>query len=96
MGYCQSTYPEINNYQGFVISLNTQYSPRLALYNLRSGKEDIAKISKKLFYENELEEGSLIADVRAEKRNKKKRNEDGKYIDLPEKEIWITNFRVIK
>nr|WP_156736287.1 PHP domain-containing protein [Mycobacterium sp. E3298] len=95
MGYAQTIYPELDEYHGVITEINTQYSPRLTIYNLINGTENVAKLNKKEYSNSNLKVGSIINNLRIEYTNKKKPNPNGGFDVLPEKEPWITQFRIV-
>ena len=48
-------------YQGFVIDVNTSFSPKITLYDLSTGKTETIKCYKKTFAEQPLAKGMIIA-----------------------------------
>jgi len=96
LGYAQTTYPELTEYHGLIIDVDTKYAPKLTLYNLRTGELNVAKMNKRTYQNNELEVGNIIKNLRTVKKPKKKRGEDGGWIDLPEFEFWIDSFQITK
>ncbi len=91
LGYLDYINPKATNY-GYVVDVNTQYSPRIKLYKLDTGETETYKISKKDFGFNPIKKGEIIKFT-TELRNKS-RIVDGKWQKcLEEFEEWIKAFQ---
>ena len=93
LGYIDYVNPKAKGY-GFVMSVDTKYSPKLTIYQLDTGRTDTFKMTKKDFSVSGIQEGSIIKftyELRA-----RSKMVDGKWVkDFNEKEPWIEKF-VIK
>jgi DNA polymerase III alpha subunit len=96
LGYPISTYPDLDEYQGIIVSADTQYSPKLMLYNLKNGEENFSKMNKNLYRENGLGVGSVLKSLKIEKKKKKVPDGKGDFIEIEELEPWITKFIIVK
>ena len=94
LGYAQTTYPDLKEYMGVITYIDTKYSPKITLYNLKTGQENTAKMSKKLFNERDVKVGMVLKNLQVKYEHKKRREADGTYTDLPEKEPWIVGFTI--
>lgn len=90
LGYISIVMPEKKNF-GYVIDVNTKYSPRLTVYQLWNGKTETYKVQKKVYEKNPFNSGSII-QFNSESRNKSRKDENGNWIKLPETELWITAY----
>lgn len=96
LGYIDIVDPK---YRGVlaVLDVNTKYSPKLSVYALRNGNQMTAKINKTVFNKQPLSAGDVILVQGQQMKMKKRRNEEGKFEDIPgEKELWITKYRKIE
>lgn len=92
LGYCNLTLPEKKNF-GYVIDINTTWSPRIQVYQVWNGKIERYKIQKKMYEKQPFDAGCMI-QFNSESRNKSRKDENGKWIKLPEQENWIVNYLV--
>ena len=92
LGYCNLTLPEKKNF-GYVIDINTTWSPRIQVYQVWDGKIETYKIQKKMYEKQPFDAGCMI-QFNSESRNKSRKDENGKWIKLPEQENWIVNYLV--
>ena len=87
LGYIDYVNPKAKGY-GFVMSVDTKYSPKLTIYQLDTGKTDTFKMTKKDFSVSGIQEGSIIKftyELRA-----RSKMVDGKWVkDFNNKEPWI-------
>ena len=90
LGYCNLTMPEKKNY-GYVMDLNTKWSPRIQVYQLWDGQIGTYKIQKKMYEKQPFNNESVI-QFNSEPRNKSRKDENGHWIKLPETELWITAY----
>ena len=92
LGYIDYVNPKAKGY-GFVMSVDTKYSPKLTIYQLDTGKTDTFKMTKKDFSVSSIQEGSIIKftyELRA-----RSKMVDGKWVkDFNEKEPWIEKYVV--
>ena len=93
LGYIDYVNPKATNY-GFVLDVDTKYSPRLKIYRLDTGETITYKLSKKDYNNNPISNHDLLKFT-FERRNKS-RLVDGKWQKcLEEFEDWIKTY-VIK
>lgn len=76
-GSCNITDSNAPGNACIVTNIDTTYSPRIALYNLRSGNTKEFKVKSKLFNNNKLELFDIIQIYSITQEPKKKRIEDG-------------------
>lgn len=90
LGYIDYINPKATNY-GYVLDINTKYSPRLKVYQLDTGETVTYKLAKKDYSYNPIIKGDMIKFI-SEKRNKS-RLVDGKWQKcLEEFELWISTY----
>ena len=92
LGYISYTNPKLQN-TGFVLSLETKYSPKAMIYMLSDGNTIIAKVSKSLYQKQAFDAGQILKFY-TEERYKSKKGENGEWIKTNEKEKWLTNYIV--
>lgn len=82
-------------YAGYcvVVDLNVDFSPKLKLYALANGNTIPVKIDKETFANKQLRRGDIIRVENQYRRNKMRRV-DGRYIELDEKEWWLSEYRI--
>ena len=90
LGYISYSNPKLQN-TGFVLSLNTKYSPKATIYMLSDGSTITAKVSKSLYQKQPFDEGQILKFY-TEDRYKSKKDENGEWIKTNEKEKWLTNY----
>jgi hypothetical protein len=79
---------------GFVIDVNTKYSPKITVYRLDTGETIVYKLSKGAYEKNPFDKGSIIKFY-FEDRPKSKKVDD-KWVKLSETEPWLTNYILIQ
>lgn len=90
LGYISVVMPEQKNV-GYVMSLDTKYSPKVILYKLSDGTTEMYKISKALYQKQPFDVGAFVA-FRSEPRNKSRKTEDG-WEKIPDQyDNWITAY----
>lgn len=86
-------------YKGYCIvnSVNENYTPRLNVYPIANGNSLSVKISKKLFRENPVQEGDILHVYGQKKKNKRRLDENGDFVQIEDEfEWWITSYEIIK
>lgn len=78
---------------GYVMDINTKYSPKLTVYQLWDGQTNTYKIQKRMFEKQPFSSGAFI-QFRSEQRNKSRKNERGEWEKLPETELWISAYYI--
>ena len=92
LGYISMVMPEKKDV-GYVMDLNTNWSPRITIYQLWDGTTITYKLQKKAYEKNPFNKGCLL-QFHSEMRNKSRKDENGQWIKLSEQEPWITNYLV--
>jgi len=81
---------------GYVTEINLNYSPKLMIYGLSSGKLSEMKISKKIYDKKPVDSGDIIQIVRHKWKNAKKKV-DGKWKEiLGKRDCWIEEYIIRK
>ena len=92
LGYIEYINPKAKNY-GYVLDVNTKYSPRLKIYRLDTGETIDIKMSKKDYSKNPISKGGIIKFTT--QRKNKCRLVDGKWQKmLNEFEDWINAYSI--
>ena len=91
MGYLSYTNPKLQNI-GFVLNVDTKYSPKISLYRIDTGTTETYKLSKVAYQKQPFDKGQIIKFY-SEERNKS-RKVNNEWVKLPEKESWITSYIV--
>lgn len=90
LGYCSLIMPEQKNV-GYVVSIDTKYSPKATMYLLDKSTTATYKISKPLYQKQPFDAGSFI-QFRSEPRNKSRKTENG-WEKIPDQyDEWITAY----
>lgn len=99
LGYAVSTWHNVNGAFALVIDINKKYTPKVTLYQIKTGKEIVVKVSKKKFfseYDDLLYVGDIIKVVETEEKNGW-RNVDGKWVeDTSKQELWLELAELIR
>lgn len=89
LGYIETVVPEARQH-GYIVDIDTKYSPKITLYDLSSGEQMVCKVNKKTYQSKPFDKNDIIQYVTQSKP--KVRLVDGEWIKLPEQELWITNY----
>lgn len=90
LGYISVIMPEKKDI-GYVMDINTKYSPKLTVYQLWDGQTNTYKIQKRMFEKQPFSSKSFI-QFRTEQRPKSKLI-DGEWVkDYSQQELWISNY----
>ena len=73
--------------------IDLKYTPRVEMYCLASGNTQWVKISKRIWKNNKLQKGDLVNLCEVHKKHKKK-NVEGKWIELDDFELWTDEYFV--
>lgn len=93
LGYISYTNPELEKNIGFVIDVNTRYSPKITMYMLATGETIVYKLSKKAYENNPFNKGDIIK-FNSEERQKSRKTENG-WEKIDEYEPWITAYIIM-
>ena len=91
LGYISYTNPKFQN-TGFVLDVNTKYSPKISVYHLDTGTTTTYKLSKAAYQKNPFDKGQIIKFYSQEKP--KSKLVDGEWIKTSEKELWISTYLI--
>lgn len=90
LGYIDYINPKAVGY-GYVMSVDTKYSPKLTMYELDTGKTTVYKMSKKTFATSGIKQGSILKFTYMVKA--KTKMVDGSWVkDFSVQEPWIDKF----
>lgn len=89
LGYIETVIPEVKQY-GYVVDIDTKYSPKVILYDLASGEQMVCKVNKKMYQSKPFDKNDIIQYIAQSKP--KVRLVDRDWVKLPEEELWITNY----
>ena len=93
LGYIDYVNPKAVDY-GYILDIDTKYSPKLSVYCLDTGKTITLKMSKKDYQQSDLQANMLIK-YKVVKRNKS-RKDGNKWVKIPDEfDLWIENFKKI-
>ena len=92
LGYVSLTMPEKKNC-GYVMKVDTKYSPKATIYMLNTGVTEVYKVQKAMYQRNPFDVGSVIKFT-SEMRNKSRKDENGQWVKLQEQESWLTNYLI--
>lgn len=92
LGFVWTTYPNFPKSVFCVMSIDKKYTPKLELYQLKTGKERTIKVNKNKFYDNNNQDRFLVGDIlqisEVEFRPKLKKEGD-RWIETDEKEPYL-------
>ena len=92
LGYISIVMPEKKDV-GYVMDLNTKWSPRITMYQLWDGKTVTYKVQKKAYEKNPFNKGCLL-QFHSEMRPKSKLVDGQWQKDYSTMEPWLTNYIV--
>jgi DNA polymerase III alpha subunit len=92
LGYISYTSPEFKNI-GFVLDVNTKYSPKIAIYHLDTGATTVYKLGKPSYQKNPFDKGNILKFYSEDKP--KSKLVDGHWEKLSETEPWIKNYILV-
>ncbi len=78
----------------YVTDINTKYSPKISLYNVGTGEEKVVKIEKRKYQLAPFDKDVCLRAT-FETKNKCKKDENGDWVKLEEKEEWIKYYSVV-
>lgn len=78
----------------YVTDINTKYSPKISLYNVGTGEEKVVKIEKRKYQMAPFDKDVCLRAT-FEMKNKCKKDENGDWVKLEEKEEWIKYYSVV-
>ncbi len=78
----------------YVTDINTKYSPKVFLYNVGTGEEKVVKIEKRKYQLAPFDKDVCLRAT-FETKNKCKKDENGDWVKLEEKEEWIKYYSVV-
>lgn len=93
LGYIEYTNPKAQNW-GFILDIDTKYSPKLNIYNLDTGNTVIIKMSKADYANSGLKPKQVIKYITDDRP--KKKIIDGHWTDLDGTEPWIKAFNIYR
>lgn len=93
LGIIDYTNPELDGF-GYVLKIDTKYSPKIRLYYLNNGEQETCKVSKKTFANNPIEVGDIIQIGKTSRKHRRIWNEDIKDFVVIEDtfDTWIDNY----
>ena len=98
LGYTVTTY-DVPESICVVIDIDKRYSPKITLYQIKTGKEIVVKVDKKKFYMFETELlhiGDIIKVINVIQKPAMKKV-DGKWVkDETRKDLWLEKCKIIK
>ena len=93
LGYIEYKNDKAKDY-GYIIDVNTKYTPRFTIYKIDTGETISVKYSKRDYEQSELGKGKIIKFITTEKPRKKLI--DGHWVDLEESELWIKSYKIFQ
>jgi len=89
LGYISYTNPKFQN-TGFVLNVDTKYSPKISVYHLDTGVTTVYKLNKAAYQKNPFDKGHIIKFYSEERQ--KSRKVDDEWVKLQETEPWIASY----
>ena len=94
LGYISYTNPKLQNI-GFVLNLDTRYSPKASIYMLSTGETVTVKVSKQMYQKQPFDSGNILKFYTEDRpRSIRVNNEWQK--DYSQMEKWISNYAVVQ
>ena len=94
LGYISYKDPALEKNVGFVLDINTKYSPKITMYMLATGETIVYKLPKKLYENNPFGKNDILK-FNSEERNKSRKTENG-WEKLPETEPLIIAYIIVQ
>lgn len=95
LGYTDVTYPNLKEFYGIVVNIDTKYSPKLIIYNLKTGDQKMFKMNKKEFKKSEIEFGTILKNLKTEEKFRGKPDGNGGFIQTEIVDTWLTGFEKV-
>lgn len=95
MGYVDIIYSNLKEDYYVIIEVDQTYSPKLFVYNIKNGDQDMFKMLPKTFKNSGLKIGSLIKNVVIEEKEKTKKDENGQYIPIGGINKWLEKCTIV-
>ncbi|WP_081393612.1 PHP domain-containing protein [Paenibacillus odorifer] len=96
MGYADVKYPDIDSGWCVVTDLDTKYSPKIWLYNLRKGETKLFKMDKKTFNTKnkalKIEKGDMIEITEFMKKQRQVPDGNNGFKSTDQIDFWITRY----
>lgn len=92
LGFVWTTYPNLPKSVFCIMDIDKKYTPKLTLYQLKTGKERVIKVNKNKFYDNNNQDRFLVGDILqiSEIEFKPKLKKEGdKWVETDEKEPYL-------
>lgn len=89
LGYIDYVNPSAQGY-GYILDIDTKYSPKITVYLFDSGNTVTYKIQKKLYQRQPFNKSAILKFVKQDKQ--KCKMVDGEWVKLNETEPWIVNY----
>ena len=93
LGYIEYKNDKAKDY-GYIIDVNTKYTPRFTIYKIDTGETISVKYSKRDYEQSELDKGKIVKFITTEKPRKKLIDEH--WVDLEESELWIKSYKIFQ
>lgn len=91
LGYLDYVVPTAKN-KGFVLNVDTKYSPKISLYTFADGRTVTYKLGKAAYIKNPFNKGDILEFRTEEKQQTRKI--DGEWVKLDTTETWISNYAI--
>lgn len=94
-GYATTTIEKSPTSVSIVLNIDTKYTPKVTLYNLKTGENLIVKCTKTDMKKNIFNDFSIIKVNKLVERNKKKKV-DNEWVISEEKELYLKEWELLK
>lgn len=91
LGYLDYVVPTAKN-KGFVLNVDTKYSPKISLYTFADGRTVTYKLGKAAYTKNPFNKWDILEFRTEEKQQTRKI--DGEWVKLDTTETWISNYAI--
>lgn len=99
LGYAESVFPTVDSHVAIVIGIDKKYTPKVTLYQVKTGTEILVKVDKKKFWYNDedlLYLGDTIQIKSVETRNGWAKVNDKWVENENKKELYLNKCKLIK
>jgi DNA polymerase III alpha subunit len=91
LGYLDYVVPTAKH-KGFVLNVDTKYSPKITMYIFENGRTVTYKLGKAAYTKNPFNKGDILEFRTEEKQQTRKI--DGEWVKLDATETWISNYAI--
>lgn len=90
-------HPTLHKQYVYVVDIDLKsYHPKIKLHILKTGEEKVLKVKQDIYYEHHFETGDILLAKTFEKKFRKTRGEDGKWVETDNFDWFMTSWYKMK